>query len=64
MVDKLETKSKFTFIAEILPQNERTRDIMAQREAVEQQRRTEVEEVRNIYIYDWGIIHIDFYSYS
>ena len=34
MVD-LEPKSKFTFIAEVLPQNERTREIMAAREAKE-----------------------------
>jgi hypothetical protein len=45
MVD-LEPKSKFSFIAEVLPQNERTREIMAAREAKENQKRAEEEEVR------------------
>ncbi len=44
MVD-LEPKSKFTFIAEVLPQNDRTREIMAAREAKENQKRAEEEEV-------------------
>jgi hypothetical protein len=48
MVD-LEPKSKFTFIAEVLPQNERTREIMAAREAKENQKRAEEEEVKSPY---------------
>jgi hypothetical protein len=38
-------KSRFTVMAEILPANEKTKEIMAQREAVENQRRAEAEEV-------------------
>lgn len=42
---ELEPKSKFSFPAEVLPQNPRTQEIMAQREAKENQRRAEEEEV-------------------
>jgi hypothetical protein len=42
---ELEPKSKFSFPAEILPQNPRTQEIMAQREAKENQKRAEEEEV-------------------
>jgi len=55
---ELEPKSKFEFPAEILPQNERTRDIMAQREAKENQKRAEEEEVRSLLQY-----HKTYHSY-
>jgi hypothetical protein len=42
---ELEPKSKFMYVAEVLPQNERTREIMAAREAKENQKRAEEEEV-------------------
>ena len=42
---ELEPKSKFEFIAEILPLNERTKEIMAIREQQEKQRQMEAEEV-------------------
>lgn len=42
---ELEPKSKFSYPAEILPQNPRTMEIMAQREAKENQKRAEEEEV-------------------
>jgi len=50
---EFEPKSKFTMMAEILPQNAKTKEIMAQREAIENQRRAEAEEVTtylNLYI--------------
>ena len=43
---EIEPKQKFTVFAEILPQNERTQKIMAEREAIENQKRAEAEEVR------------------
>jgi hypothetical protein len=45
-----ETKSKFTFLAEILPQNERTNQIMAKRDAEEAEKRVQLEEVGTVLI--------------
>jgi hypothetical protein len=42
---ELEPKSKFTFPAEVLPQNPRTKEIIAARMAKENQKRAEEEEV-------------------
>jgi hypothetical protein len=42
---ELEPKSKFTYPAEILPKNERTFKIMAEREEEESKKRAEAEEV-------------------
>jgi hypothetical protein len=50
-MDGLEPKSKFTMMAEILPQNARTIEIMAQREAIENQKKAEAEEVNMMIIY-------------
>lgn len=41
----IEPKTKFIVFAEILPQNERTQKIMAEREAIENQKKAEAEEV-------------------
>ena len=42
----MEANSRFKVMAEVLPNNDRTRKIMAQREADEEKKRQELEDVR------------------